>query len=343
MKSTRLAFEDGFSGPFITHGIDVLEDPERPDAVYIFAVNHAPHPAYCPSKSDREWNWDGPKARSQIELFHHVLDTTTVRHVRSIRHPLVKTPNDIHAESPTSFYVTNDHGYREGLLRMVEDSVSLAKWSSTIHVRLDTLQAVDPEAGIDAEVALTGLYNNNGFGHGKSADDMMITSAAGGKLYLAQPLRDQEEGISISVKEEIPLDSTIDNPTYFADPYRTPEADDASGFVLAGLRRGIDMVTHHSDPSAKDGVMVWYVRPNTTASVGHDGEGEDEQKNDNDKSSDNGRWETRLLFEDDGTHIRTAATAVLVPIPPQAEEGKKAWLFVTGFYSESMIAVQVNL
>lgn len=341
MKSTRLTFEEGFSGPFITHGIDILEDPERPDAVYIFAVNHAPHPAYRPGRSDREWDWDGPKARSQIELFHHVLDTTTATHVRSIRHPLIKTPNDIYAENPYSFFVTNDHGYRDGVRRAIEDIVPLAKWSSTIHVRLDKLQAVDAEAAIDASVALTGLFNNNGFGHGKTADDMLLTSAAGGMLYLAQPVRDQD-GNTISVKEEIPLDSDIDNPSYFTDVYRTSDVDDASGFVLAGLRRPIDMATHLSDPTAKDGVMVWYMRPNMTATRHSEGEGEHEQ-NDDEKSSNNGRYETRLLFEDDGTHIRTAATAVLVPIPSQPEQGKKAWLFVTGFYSESMIAVKVDL
>lgn len=341
MKSTRLTLEDGFSGPFITHGIDVLEDPERPNAVYIFAVNHAPHPAYRPGRSDREWDWDGPKARSQIELFHHVLDTTTATHVRSIRHPLIKTPNDIYAESPYSFFVTNDHGYRDGVRRAIEEIVPLAKWSSTIHVRLDELHAVDAEAAIDASVALTGLFNNNGLGHGKAANDMLLTSASGGVLYLAQPIRDHD-GDTISVKEEILLDSDIDNPSHFTDVYRTSDVDDASGFVLAGLRRPIDMVTHLSDPTAKDGVMVWYMRPNTTATRHSEGEGEHEQ-NDDEKSSNNGRYETRLLFEDDGTHIRTAATAVLVPIAPQPEQAKKAWLFVTGFYSESMIAVKVDL
>lgn len=76
--------------------------------------------------------------------------------------------------------------------------------------------------------------------------------------------------------------------------------------------------------------MVWYLRPNTTSTEG--GEAKE------------GNWETRLLFEDDGSHIHTASTAVLVPIAPQQlGEPKKAWLFVTGFFSESMIALQVDL
>ena len=326
MKSTRLAFEDGFSGPFISHGIDILDDPEQTGAIYIFAVNHAPHPAYHPDLSNREWHWEGPEARSQVELFHHVLETPTVRHVRSIRHPLIKMPNDIYADSPSSFYVTNDHGYRDGLRRMVEDVIPAAKWSSIIRVRLDKLDAVDAEADINATVALTGLYNNNGLGHGRTADEILIGSAMGGAMYRAQ----RQDGTSgLSVQEEIRLDGTIDNPTYFADPYRTA-SDDASGFVLAGLRRPINLALHPGGPPAKDGGMVWYVRPNTTSTEG--GEAQE------------GNWETRLLFEDDGSHIHTASTAVLVPIAPQQlGEPKKAWLFVTGFFSESMIALQVDL
>lgn len=57
-----------------------------------------------------------------------------------------------------------------------------------------------------------------------------------------------------------------------------------------------------------------------------------------------GSWDKTLLWEDDGSNIRNAATALLVGIDPKEENGKKkAWLFVTGFSSENMVAVKVNL
>lgn len=332
MKSTRLTFENNFSGPFITHGIDITPDPEQPDAIYILAVNHAPHPAYHPERPGREWHWEGPKARSQIELFHHVLDTTTVRHVRSIRHPLIRTPNDIYAESPSKFLVTNDHGYREGLRRMVEDTVPLAKWSDLVHVRLDALEATDAEAGVDATIALKGLYNNNGLGHGRSADEILIASAAGGIFWRAQPVFDDNGGgaTKLSIIEEIRMESMLDNPSYYADPYATTPDDDASGFVLAGMRQPLDVVLkNQTDPTAKDGAIVWHMRPNTTISE--------------DGTPTISGWETRLLFEDDGTYLRSGSTAVLVPIQTRPDEGKKAWLFVTGFYAKSVVAVKVDL
>ncbi|GKZ80952.1 hypothetical protein AnigIFM56816_005462 [Aspergillus niger] len=314
LKSTRLTFEN-FSGPFITHGIDITEDPERADAVYIFAVNHLANPDYHPGLKDI------PKARSQVELFHHVLHSGTVRHVRSIRHPLIITPNDIYAESPRSFYVTNDHRYRDGALRTVENILPAAKWSTVIHVQLDSLAAVPADTERKATVAFEHLWNANGLGHGSSREEVLLTSAAGGYMWRMRPQDDH----TLSVVDEFAFDSTIDNPTYYQDPYATA-TDDASGYVQGGLLRGVDLEKTRTDPNGKDGVMVWYTRRKADTTPAE--------------------WETRLLFEDDGSRIRSASAALLVPLPDEQQQQpqqKKARLFVTGFVSESMIAVDVAL
>lgn len=314
MKSKRLAFE-GFEGPFVTHGIDVVEDPEQADAVYIFAVNHLPNPDHWLAGEGA--SPEGiPKARSQIELFHHVLESETVQHVRSIRHPLVETPNDIYADSPYSIYVTNDHFYRDGPFRLIEDVWPGAKWSTIIHVQIADLKAKDAEAGLNASVAHSGLWNNNGLGHGRTNDEIVISSAMGGELYVS---RRPDNNHTISIQSTIPFDTVTDNPSYYADPYRT-DADDASGFVVAGITQGLYLPKTSRDPDATDPLQVWYARPQAGTDA----------------------WEKKLLFEDDGSRIRTASAAVLVPIEPKG--GKKlAWLFVTGFLSESMVAVQVEL
>lgn len=316
MKSTRLGFEN-FSGHFVTHGIDVTEDPDSKDAVYILAVNHLPNPDFDPSAANGD---DNPRARSQVELFRHVLGSSTAKHVRSIQHPLIKTPNDIYADSPFSFYVTNDHFYRGGIRRHIEDGIPAAKWSSIVHVQIGDLKSADGRSGFDATVALTGLHNNNGLSHGLAHDEMVISSALGGTLYRATT---NDNNHTISILESIPLDSLTDNPSYFKDSYATP-SNDASGYLVAGIARPIDLPTTITDPTAKDGVMVWYVRPNST-------------------DTEDTAWEKRLIFEDDGTHIRTASAAVLIGIEPRPNESKKAWLFVTGFLSESVIAVEVEL
>lgn len=93
--------------------------------------------------------------------------------------------------------------------------------------------------------------------------------------------------------------------------------------TVPGLTRGIDLGKVGQDPSGKEGVMVWYVTPNENTTD---------------------TWDKRLLWQDDGSNIRNAATAVLVGIDPKKEDGKKrAWLFVTGFSSENAVAVKIDL
>ncbi|KAJ5766448.1 uncharacterized protein N7511_004064 [Penicillium nucicola] len=336
MKSTRLQFTN-FKGPFVTHGIDVIQDSKYEhehadtDAVYIFAVNHLPNPAYFNSNANGNENENATstppgthKAASQIELFHHVLGSGTVQHVRSIQHPLIETPNDIYAESETSIYVTNDHFYREGVMRHIEDVWPSAKWSSIIHVRLSAADLTsNVESKVEAEVASTGLWNNNGLGHGRTADEMIISSAIGGELFLSKVDSSAELNGSVSVGESVSFGTVTDNPSYYVDPYATAD-DDVSGVVVAGISKAIQLPVTAKDPEGVDPVQVWYARP---ARIG----------------SGSGGWEKKLLFEDDGLRIRTASAAVLVPVEPTGDGVKRAWLFVTGFMSERMVAVQVEL
>lgn len=205
--------------------------------------------------------------------------------------------------------MTNDHYYREGHLRTLEDVYFGATWSTTIHVALE-------EAKVNANVAVSGLHNNNGLGHGRTSEEVLIGSAASGNLHLG---KDEEN--KILIEESIHLDSCVDNPNYFKDPYADDKLD-ASGFVMAGLSHGFKVAHTSRDPAGSDGVLVWLVRPGVTAS----------------------QWQKELLFVDDGNRVRSASVAVLVAIDPAKEDGKrKAWLYVTGFMSQSTIAVKIDL
>lgn len=320
MLSQRLEFEN-FQGPFITHGIDVIPDSELPDgeAVYIFAVNHVPNTKLSDGK--------GPRARSQLEVFHHIIGSSSAKHLRSIWHPLIRTPNDIFAASATSVYITNDHYYSEhGPMRAIEDFYGGAKWTDVVHIQLDSLAAAEPTAGLTATVALDKTHNNNGLGHGRSEREILISDCSSGVLRIGQLPAGSGSG-NITLVDSVKVDSIVDNPSYFADPYASNPADDRSGFVVAGLSRAIDFSKTMRNATAKDPVMVTYIKP----SLGSD------------------NWETRVLFEDDGTNIRTASAAVLVPLDPAADSAggaagtRKAWLFVTGFMSTSIVAVKVDL
>lgn len=220
----------------------------------------------------------------------------------------------MYAVSPTEVYVTNDHHYYDGLLRTIEDMWPRALWSNVIHA------TVAGNGFVEANVAIDKLHNPNGLGHGRSEDEILLASAAGGYVQLGRPA---EGGRTVVLEDIIDLESTIDNPSWYSDPYAGGDAGDASGFVLGGLTRGVDLARTGQDPKGREGVMVWYVKP---------------------VEDDKEKWEKRLLWQDDGSNIRNVATAVLVGIDPKKEGGKKkAWLFVTGFSSENAVAVKVDL
>lgn len=304
----------------------MISDPEkeRGQAVYLFAVNHLPNPEFYSLEDDYAEKPTAkggkiPKARSQIEIFYHEVGSLKARHVRSVWDPLITTPNDVLALGPKQFLVTNDHFYRDGWMRDIEEIHLGAEWTNTIHVELSDLSNVEPTSGVQATVALEKMYNNNGLGHGQSDHDILVGSAAGGFLQIGKISKSAGGLSKIELGDLIHLDTSIDNPSYFMDPFSNGSFD-ASGLVLAGLPRGIDLARTKQDPHGKDGAIVWYVKKGGTG------------------------WEKRNLFEDDGSTIRSASAAVLVAIDPAKENGKRrAWLFVTGFISSNVIAIKVDL
>lgn len=205
-------------------------------------------------------------------------------------------------------------------MRLLEDLYYGATWSDTIHIEIADLTSKDPKADIDAKVVLTGLHNNNGLTRGASPNEIAIGSALSGDLHIAQVLEATQE---LKVLETVSLDAVVDNPSYFKDPYSTVGYD-ASGYFTAGLSVAHKLPKTIHDPAGKIPVMIWHVLPKT----------------DGDKQT----WEKRLVFEDDGSRLSSASSAVLVAIDPELEGGKKrGWLFMTGFISANTIAVKIDL
>ncbi|RFU73114.1 serum paraoxonase arylesterase family [Trichoderma arundinaceum] len=322
---------EGFSGPFVTHGIDVIDDPDKPqgEAVYIFAVNHKPNTEHYRENGDA----DAPKSYSVVELFHHVVGSGRARHIRSIWHPLIVTPNDLFAESPTSFFVTNDHYYSEGFLRIIEDVFTGAAWTNVIHVQLQGPEIVggSDSAGVHASIALDKLHNLNGLGHGRTRDEILANGCASGVVHVGQIQGGENTEKTIQVEDVVELGSPVDNPTYFRDPYAN-DTFDASGIVSSGPTRGIDYFSNRGKEEVLDPIMVWKASPRS--------------RKEKEEGVINGRrdWDAKVIFQDDGHRIRTASASVMVAIDPKEDEGRRrAWLFVSSYHASSVIAVKIDL
>lgn len=286
----------------------MIADPDNKSAVFIHAVNHAPNPDPA-----------GPAAASRVEIFHHALGSGTAQWVRTVAVPVIQTPNDILAVSPSEFFVTNDHHYRDGAMRLVEDlgTRQVAAWSSVAHCDAD-LDYTD-DVGVNYKLALDAkLHNNNGLGRGPDGT-VIVNDAAGGVMYFARVGEDDQLHV---LPGEVQFPSTIDNPFWFADPY--PEVGyDASGAVNAGLQHALTMGKKLQDGG--DIASVVYL------SRGHPGAPAKE-------------WNTTRLFADDGATLSSASAAVLVAIDPKANAGRKqAKLYASGFASRGVVATVVDL
>lgn len=321
---------EGFSGPFVTHGIDVIDDPEKPkgEAVYIFAVNHRPNPKHYGENGDA----NAPRSYSVVELFRHVVGSGKASHIRTIWHPLITTPNDILAISPTSFLVTNDHYFRTGFLRALEDITTLITRTNTVHVQIQDLKPVeDDDSGVHASVALDKLHNLNGIGHGRTEDEVFVTGCGSGLMHVGKILEGKEAEKFINVSKTIEFGIPIDNPTYFKDPYAN-KTFDASGVVASGPTRAVDWMKNKAMESVIDPSMVWMASPRFS---GQKGEGAAKGEED---------WDVKVIFQDDGQRVRTASASVLLAIDPKEEQGRRrAWLFVSSYHSYNVIAAKIDL
>ncbi|KAL6712708.1 hypothetical protein ACLMJK_009730 [Lecanora helva] len=307
-KTTTRLHLHNFPHPFITHGIDIHTSPTEPSTVLIYAINHLANPAYVASNGTL-----GPAARSQIEIFSHTLGTDSATHLRSIYDPLIRTPNDIYAIDDKNLYVTNDHYYRSGALRLAEDiGFDATPWSDVVHISLSTLSSSSATDNVLATVALSGIQNPNGLGHAAPrTNTVLINRAAAGIMELAHPSPSSPNKLQINSTLRYQMPCTVDNPSYYTDPYAKITGRDDSGYVLPGLLRAAKF------PSERDPVVVWFVQ--------RDGK-------------------RRVLFQDDGRGISSVSTAVLVGIDPKENGGRKqAWLYVMGPVSVNAVRVKVEL
>lgn len=107
---TRLTVEnqDSLSRGLQVHGLDVVTSLEDPSLLYLYVVNHR-----VPLDKD-------PKivgADSVVEIFSTRVGSKSVKHLTTVDHPVIVTPNDVTGfPDGKSFYFTNDRSVKTGLV-----------------------------------------------------------------------------------------------------------------------------------------------------------------------------------------------------------------------------------
>lgn len=85
------------------HGMDVV--PSSGKGLFVYLVNHrVPVNGQDPAKSGVD---------SVIEIFEGAVGSSKLKHLRTVEHPAILTPNDVVGSADgKSFYFTNDHSVK---------------------------------------------------------------------------------------------------------------------------------------------------------------------------------------------------------------------------------------
>ncbi|XP_008051117.2 serum paraoxonase/arylesterase 1 [Carlito syrichta] len=105
---------------FNPHGISTFTDEDN--VVYLLVVNH-------------------PDLQTTVELFKFQEEDKSLLHLKTIRHKLLPSLNDIVAVGPEHFYATNDHYFVDPYLRSWELYLGLA-WSYVVYYSPDEVRVV---------------------------------------------------------------------------------------------------------------------------------------------------------------------------------------------------------
>ncbi len=185
---------------FRPHGISLFKDDDGNRS--LFVINHGGD-------------------QSTIEIF--AIEDDDLVHRRTIRDPMITSPNNLHAVSHDQFYVTNDHGARSDLGRTLEN-----------YLRLPLANVVFFD-GHEFGEAASGLRFANGVNQ----------SPDGKTLYVAGTI---EPGIYVydrnPVSHELDYRHTIKLQTH---PDNI-EMDSDGNLWVGGISKLLAFVTHVDDP-----------------------------------------------------------------------------------------------
>lgn len=191
---------------------------------------------------DRLFVVDHP-VRSDGTLDHRVLVFDLVDDglvlVRALRDPLLRSPNDLVAVGPDRFYVTNDHGDAEGLLRVLGDLL-----------RLGTGSVVYYDGERFREVA-GGIPYANGINASHDGRSVYVNSANTGILHVFE--RDPASG-DLTPRRTVDLGTGGDN----------IEVDADGNLWIAAHPKLLDFMAHARDPARRSPSQVLRVSPDGT-------------------------------------------------------------------------------
>jgi arylesterase / paraoxonase len=193
---------------FRPHGISLYKGSDGQDV--LFVVNH-----------------EGGIHR--IDIFDFDKDRLVLR--KSLSDPMVVSPNDVTALGPDRFYVTNDHHYVSGIMRMLEEYLPL---------HLGNVVYYD---GARFTEAASRIGYANGINISRDKNEVYVCSPTERRMHVY--LRDTNTG-KLTLKEKINLGTGVDN----------IEVDEEGDLWIGGHPKLLDFVSHAGDKTKRSPSQV---------------------------------------------------------------------------------------
>ncbi|GAA5820765.1 hypothetical protein JCM11251_003148 [Rhodosporidiobolus azoricus] len=237
------------------HGMEVLVHPssndEQPE-VTILLISH--RPPLLPSSAPEVG------ARSVVEVFSSRLGSTSAQWVRTVEHPLVRTPNNLVGDAAlvesgsgkVGFWVSNDHRTKTGKMRSVE--MVYHETSEIVYCEADLLEK-DKEP--ECKLAADGNAFPNGLAKGPN-DLLYSASTYTGDITVWEI---QQADKTLVPVNSIPLHRPIDN------LHTSPSTGNVYASTFPLLLRFADAGPTDKDPRrperVRSPVEVWRVANET--------------------------------------------------------------------------------
>lgn len=114
MKPMELRMSRSFDlESFNPHGISVFTDQKNGE-IYLLVVNH-------------------PQHQSQVEMFLFMEDSLSLLHLKTFKHELLHSVNDIVAVAPDAFYATNDHYFSNNFMKTFVEVFLAQPWTNVVY------------------------------------------------------------------------------------------------------------------------------------------------------------------------------------------------------------------
>ncbi|XP_036395252.1 serum paraoxonase/arylesterase 2-like [Megalops cyprinoides] len=176
LKPVELRIGRGFDiDSFNPHGISTYID-EKDLSIHLFVVNH-------------------PEGKSQVEIFQFVEQENSIVHLKTIKHELLHSVNDIVAVGPESFYATNDHYFENEKLKPLGMLLGLA-WCTVVYY--------SPE---EVKVVADYFYSGNGINISPDKKNIYVSDIPDHAIHV---LKIQENNTLGHIKV-VPVGSLCDN------------------------------------------------------------------------------------------------------------------------------------